>query len=213
MRSTKCWRSSKRLKQTAPRSPISISAADWAFIIAPQERQMQNRRLELNISSRACSIMLHNAVTRTARFYLNQSGEKRFAIVDAAMNDLMRPAMYQAYHDINPVIQRKDAMPALYDVAGPICESGDWLGRARRLAVQPGDLLAVHGAGAYGFVMSSNYNTRPRAAEVMVDGAQAYLIRERETVEQLFAGEARLPADALSYSQARHHAAQAAKIL
>ncbi|CCD29299.1 diaminopimelate decarboxylase (DAP decarboxylase) [Candidatus Glomeribacter gigasporarum BEG34] len=145
--------------------------------------------------------------------YLKQSGEKRFAIVDAAMNDLMRPAMYQAYHDITPVIQRKDAMPALYDVAGPICESGDWLGRARRLAVQPGDLLAVHGAGAYGFVMSSNYNTRPRAAEVMVDGAQAYLIRERETVEQLFAGEARLPADALSYSQARHHAAQAAKIL
>ena len=124
--------------------------------------------------------------------FLKSGAEKNFAIVDAAMNDLARPAMYQAFHAIEPVVQRSDA-PCVYDVVGPVCESGDWLGRDRALAVAPGDLLAIRSAGAYGFVMSSNYNTRPRAAEVMVDAGNAYLVRARETVQALFSSETVLP--------------------
>jgi diaminopimelate decarboxylase len=125
--------------------------------------------------------------------FLKPGAVKNFAIVDAAMNDLARPAMYEAFHGIVPVRPRAGA-GTLYDVVGPVCESGDWLGRDRMLALEAGDLLAIRSAGAYGFVMSSNYNTRPRAAEVMVDGAQVHLVRARETVEQLFAGEKLLPA-------------------
>jgi diaminopimelate decarboxylase len=125
--------------------------------------------------------------------FLKPGAEKNFAIVDAAMNDLARPAMYEAYHGIEPVVKREG--PAhVYDVVGPVCESGDWLGRERLLAIEPGDLIALRSAGAYGFVMSSNYNTRPRAAEVMVDGNKAYVVRAREEVKQLFAGETILPA-------------------
>ena len=124
--------------------------------------------------------------------FLKPGEEKNFAIVDAAMNDLARPAMYEAFHRIAPVAKR-DAPAHKYDVVGPVCESGDWLGRDRDLAVEPGDLLAVCSAGAYGFVMSSNYNTRPRAAEVMVDGERARIVRAREEVKQLFAGESILP--------------------
>lgn len=124
--------------------------------------------------------------------FLKSGAEKNFAIVDAAMNDLARPAMYQAFHAIEPVVLRSDA-PCVYDVVGPVCESGDWLGRDRALAVAPGDLLAIRSAGAYGFVMSSNYNTRPRAAEVMVDAGHAYLVRARETVQALFSSETVLP--------------------
>ena len=124
--------------------------------------------------------------------FLKPGEEKNFAIVDAAMNDLARPAMYQAYHAIDPVVQRQDP-PAVYDVVGPVCESGDWLGRDRSLSVAPGDLLAIRSAGAYAFVMSSNYNTRPRAAEVVVDGSNVYIARARETVRELFAGESVLP--------------------
>lgn len=124
--------------------------------------------------------------------FLKPGEEKNFAIVDAAMNDLARPAMYQAFHAIEAVVPRSD-QPRIYDVVGPVCESGDWLGRERSLAIVPGDLLAIRSAGAYGFVMSSNYNTRPRAAEVMVDGDQAYLVRPRETVRELFASETVLP--------------------
>ena len=113
---------------------------------------------------------------------------KNFCIVDAAMNDLMRPAMYQAWMGIEPCVERVGP-GATWDIVGPVCESGDWLGRDRALAVQAGDMLAVLSAGAYGMTMASNYNTRPRAAEVMLDGAEAHLIREREQVEQLFAGE------------------------
>jgi diaminopimelate decarboxylase len=120
--------------------------------------------------------------------YLKHGEEKNFAIVDAAMNDLMRPALYDAWHNIWPVVKR-DAPLVQYEVAGPVCETGDFLGHARDLALEQGDLLAVMCAGAYGMSMSSNYNTRPRAAEVMVDGADVYLVRERETVVQLFAGE------------------------
>ena len=124
--------------------------------------------------------------------YLKPGEEKNFAIVDAAMNDLARPAMYEAYHRIEPVVQGA-AKAATYDVVGPVCESGDWLGRDRSLAIEPGDLLAIRSAGAYGFVMSSNYNTRARAAEIMVDHERARLVREREDVKQLFAGESILP--------------------
>jgi diaminopimelate decarboxylase len=120
--------------------------------------------------------------------YLKHGEEKNFAIVDAAMNDLMRPALYDAYHAILP-LQMRQAATQQYEVVGPICESGDFIGHGRELAVEPGDALAVMSAGAYGMSMSSNYNTRPRAAEVMVDGAKIHLIRERETVRQLFAGE------------------------
>ena len=129
---------------------------------------------------------------------LKHNGERRFAVVDAAMNDLMRPALYEAWHDIVPVSgsssgQAVDALE--YDVVGPVCESGDWLGRGRRLAIREGDLLAILSAGAYGMSMSSNYNTRPRGAEVMVDGATVHLVRERESVEALFEGERALPRD------------------
>jgi len=121
-------------------------------------------------------------------------GGKNFCIVDAAMNDLMRPAMYEAWMAIEPCVQR-DAPPLRWDVVGPVCESGDWLGRDRLLAVAPGDVLAVLSAGAYGMAMASNYNTRPRAAELMLDGAKVHLIREREAVRSLFAGERLLPSE------------------
>lgn len=125
--------------------------------------------------------------------YLKEGEGKNFAVIDAAMNDLMRPALYEAWHDINPVIPREGATRD-YDVVGPVCETGDFLGQARPLNVQPGDLLAVMSAGAYGMAMASNYNTRPRAVEVMVDGDQMHVIRQRETIEQLYAGERVLPA-------------------
>ncbi|AKJ69853.1 diaminopimelate decarboxylase [Pandoraea thiooxydans] len=128
--------------------------------------------------------------------YVKPGEAKNFAIVDAAMNDLARPAMYEAYHDIVPVTRNSTAPALNYDIVGPVCESGDWLGRDRVLRVTQGDLLAIRSAGAYGFAMSSNYNTRPRAAEVMVDGANAHLVRARETIESLFAGESVLPKDA-----------------
>ncbi|MDO9364803.1 MAG: diaminopimelate decarboxylase [Methylotenera sp.] len=124
--------------------------------------------------------------------YLKQTESKNFAIVDAAMNDLMRPALYDAYHDIKAV-QPRDSDTINYEIVGPVCESGDFLGHDRMLALQEGDLLAIMSAGAYGMSMSSNYNTRPRAAEVMVDGDQTYLIREREKIADLFALEKILP--------------------
>ena len=124
--------------------------------------------------------------------FLKAGEEKNFAIIDAAMNDLMRPALYEAWHDILPVAPR-DGASTTYDVVGPVCESGDFLGQERALTVEPGDLLAVMSAGAYGMAMASNYNTRPRAVEVMVDGDQAHLIRRRETVAELYAAERLLP--------------------
>jgi diaminopimelate decarboxylase len=119
---------------------------------------------------------------------LTDEGGKNFCVVDAAMNDLLRPAMYEAWMAIEPCTLRAEA-PLTWDVVGPVCESGDWLGRDRALAVQPGDFVAVLSAGAYGMSMASNYNTRPRAAEVMVDGDAVHLIREREDPAALFAGE------------------------
>ncbi len=120
--------------------------------------------------------------------YLKPGETKNFAIVDAAMNDLARPALYDAWHEVVEVVKRETPAQA-YDVVGPICESGDFLARERMLAVEEGDLLAILSAGAYGMTMSSNYNTRPRAAEIIVDGEQAHLVRARETIDALFADE------------------------
>jgi diaminopimelate decarboxylase len=134
-------------------------------------------------------VLVGNAGVLLTRIeYLKHGEEKNFAIVDAAMNDLMRPALYDAYHQIQPVLLN-DVPANNYEVVGPVCETGDFLGHARELAVSQGDLLAVMSAGAYGMSMSSNYNTRPRAAEVMVSGTLVQLIRERESVQHLFAGE------------------------
>jgi diaminopimelate decarboxylase len=134
-------------------------------------------------------VLVGNAGVLLTRIeYLKHGEEKNFAIVDAAMNDLMRPALYDAYHAILPV-QKKGEAKQLYEVVGPICETGDFIGHSREMAVDKGDALSVMSAGAYGMSMSSNYNTRPRAAEVMVDGAAVHLVRERETVRQLFVAE------------------------
>ena len=139
------------------------------------------------------SIVGNAGVLLTRVEYLKLNGDRHFAVVDGAMNDLIRPALYDAWHDIVPVEPREgDAAP--YEIVGPVCESGDFLGHARRLTLRPGDLLSVQSAGAYGFVMSSNYNTRPRAAEVMVDGDRYHVVRQRERVRDLFAGESVLPA-------------------
>ncbi len=125
--------------------------------------------------------------------HLKHNGKRRFAILDAAMNDLLRPALYQANQDIVPLRRDADTAPARYDLVGPVCETGDFLGKDRLLALSEGDLLAVRGAGAYGFTMSSNYNSRPRVPEVMVDGDQVHLVRKGETVASLFASESMLP--------------------
>lgn len=127
-------------------------------------------------------------LTRIA--YVKQGHGRKFALVDAAMNDLIRPALYEAWHDILPVRAGGEPDAEPIDVVGPVCETGDFLGRDRRLPVAPGELLAVTDGGAYGFVMSSNYNARPRVCEVMVAGAEARVVRRRETLESLWQGEA-----------------------
>ncbi|HEU4851312.1 MAG TPA: diaminopimelate decarboxylase [Telluria sp.] len=132
------------------------------------------------------SIVGDTGVLLTKVEFLKPGQEKSFCVVDAAMNDLMRPALYQAWMDVKPVRPR-EGETHIYDMVGPICESGDWLARERSLNVQPGDLLAVMQAGAYGFTMSSNYNTRGRAAEVIVDGDKLHLVRQRENPADLFA--------------------------
>ena len=124
---------------------------------------------------------------------IKSNDHKSFAVVDAAMNDLLRPSIYSAWHDIQPVKPDNGREEAVYDVVGPICETGDFLGKERPLSVAAGDLLAVHSAGAYGFGMSSNYNSRNRPAEVMVDGDQAHLVRRRETITEQLAPESLLP--------------------
>ena len=138
------------------------------------------------------SLVGNAGILLTTVEYLKPGAEKNFCIVDAAMTELMRPALYEAHHGIVPV-HVKQTKTVKYDVVGPVCESGDWLGRDRQLAVDEGDLLAILSAGAYGFVMASNYNTRPKPAEVMVDGENAYIIRARENTQDLFASESVLP--------------------
>ncbi|MFB9145266.1 diaminopimelate decarboxylase [Halomonas alkalicola] len=141
------------------------------------------------------SIAANAGVLLTRVEFLKPGETRNFAIVDAGMNDLIRPALYQAWQAILPVDTRRARESATYDVVGPVCETGDFLGKERELAIAPGDLLAVRSAGAYGFVMASNYNSRPRPAEVMVDGESAHLVRRRERLEELWAGEALLPDD------------------
>ncbi|WP_295464958.1 diaminopimelate decarboxylase [uncultured Pseudomonas sp.] len=138
-------------------------------------------------------IVANAGVLLTRVEYLKHTTHKDFAIVDAAMNDLIRPALYQAWMAVEPVVARQGEARR-YDLVGPICETGDFLAKDRELVLAEGDLLVIHSAGAYSFSMSSNYNTRGRAAEVMVDGDQVHLVRRRETLEELFAGESRLPA-------------------
>lgn len=160
------------------------------YIKAVRER-LDGRDLEL-VFEPGRYIVANAGVLLTQVEYLKHTEHKDFAIVDAAMNDLIRPALYQAWMDVTAVRPR-DSEARAYDIVGPICETGDFLAKDRQLALAEGDLLAVHSAGAYGFVMSSNYNTRGRAAEVLVDGDQAFEVRRRETVAELFAGESLLP--------------------
>lgn len=139
------------------------------------------------------AIAANAGVLLTRVEYLKHGEAKDFAVIDAAMNDLIRPALYQAWQAIVPVQQQAQGTTATYDLVGPICETGDFLGKQRQLTLQRGSLLAVRSSGAYGFTMASNYNTRPRAPEVLVDGDAMHLVRRRETVAELFAGESTLP--------------------
>ena len=160
------------------------SAAQYAETLAPF---MEGRDIEIFIEP-GRSIVGDAGILLTRVEHIKETRDKNFALVDAAMNDFMRPSLYSAWHDITPIEQTADSS-ATYDVVGPVCETGDFLGKQRALAIQEGALLAVHAAGAYGSVMASNYNTRLRAAEILVDGDQAHLIRLRETFDQLMANE------------------------
>ncbi len=139
------------------------------------------------------AIMANAGILVTEVEYLKSNQDRHFAIVDAAMNDLIRPALYQAWQAIIPVELNSNAVKKAYDIVGPVCETGDFFGKKRLLALNTGDLLAIRSSGAYGFTMSSNYNSRPRAAELLVDNEKVYVIRQRETVEQLWQGESLLP--------------------
>ena len=166
----------------------TITPAEWAAHLLPR---LAGRALEVHCEpGRAIAGNAGILVTRVEAIKAGE--EKNFCIVDAAMNDLLRPTLYQAWMDIVPVTPRGESAKT-YDVVGPVCETGDWLGKERALAVREGDLLAVRTAGAYGFTMSSNYNSRGRAAELMVDGDQVHLVRARERFEDLVRGEALLP--------------------
>ena len=154
-------------------------------------RRLGSRKLRI-LFEPGRSLVGNIGVLLTRVEYLKHGAAKNFVVTDAAMNDLLRPALYDAWHDVLPVTRRGD--PARrYDIVGPVCESADFLARERLLALAPGDLLAVMSAGAYGMTMSSNYNSRPRPAEVIVDGETPHLVRERERVESLFASERLLP--------------------
>ncbi len=139
------------------------------------------------------SIVGNSGVLLTTIEYLKHGSNKNFIVVDAAMNDLARPSLYSAYHQIDNIDSKNSDPERLYDIVGPICETGDFLGKDRNLSVREGDVLAIHSVGAYGMTMSSNYNTRPRAPELLIDEDRAYVIRERETVEELFANERTIP--------------------
>lgn len=167
---------------------VTPSAAEYLGALLPQ---LEGRH-ETLVLEPGRSITANAGVLLTHVEYLKNNGDKNFAIVDAAMNDMLRPALYQAWMDIRPVIST-DAETKTYDVVGPVCETGDFLGKDRQLAIAQGDCLCLFSAGAYGFVMSSNYNSRPRAPEIMVDGNQAYIVRARETIEDLVRGEQLLP--------------------
>ena len=165
------------------------TAAEYATII---KQALGDRALSL-ILEPGRSIVGNAGVLLTKVEYLKHADDHNFAIIDAAMNDLMRPALYGAWQAIDPVTPRTATDAQRYDVVGPICETGDFLGKQRLLSLEQGDLLAVRSAGAYGFTMSSNYNSRPRVAEIMVDGDNIHVIRERETLSSLINGEHCLP--------------------
>ena len=167
-------------------TPPSIQA-----YLAPLLGELKNRRLKI-LFEPGRRLVGNAGILLTRVEYLKPGEAKNFAIVDAAMNDLARPALYDAWHDIQPVSPRTGS-PRAWDIVGPVCESSDFLGRERPLDLQAGDVLAVMSAGAYGMTMSSNYNTRPRAAEVMIDGDTMHLIRRRETINDLYAHETLLP--------------------
>lgn len=171
-------------RDETPPSPADYAAA----ILAP----LKERGLEV-ILEPGRAIAGNAGILLTRVEYLKPGEDRNFAIVDAAMNDLLRPALYAAWQDIIPVQPRDSGDSRRYDIVGPICETGDFLGKERELTLEPGDLLAVCSAGAYGFSMSSNYNTRPRAAEVMVDGDHYTVVRERERLQDLWRGESVLP--------------------
>jgi diaminopimelate decarboxylase len=149
---------------------------------------LQGRRLAFSVEP-GRFLVANGGILVTRVEYLkpaSEPGGRQFAVVDAAMNDLIRPALYQAWHRIEPVSPAEDAVSGRWDVVGPVCESGDFLAKDRDLAVAPGDLIAVHSAGAYAMAQSSNYNSRPRPAEVLVDGSEFRVIRRRETIEDLY---------------------------
>ena len=160
------------------------SPSQFAEVLSPF---MQARDIQVFIEP-GRSIVGNAGVLLTRVEHLKNNGEKNFALVDAAMNDFMRPSLYSAWHEISEV-QKSEHNTVSYDVVGPVCETGDFLGKARDLAIQEGSVLAVHATGAYGSVMSSNYNTRQRAAEVLVVGDEAHLIKMRETFDQMFVNE------------------------
>jgi len=172
-----------RYKDETPPSPAEQASA----LVA----ELGDRDIEILIEP-GRAIAANAGILLTEVLYLKHTEQKNFAIIDAAMNDLMRPALYGAWQEIIPV-QQKAGDASLYDLVGPVCETGDFLGKDRLLKLDQGDLLAVRSAGAYGFTMASNYNTRPRPAEIMVDGDQAFVVRPRETLAQLLQGETLLP--------------------
>lgn len=163
-----------------------------ADYIAALRKELGDRDLTLVLEP-GRSIAANAGVLLTRVQYLKPGEEKNFAIVDAAMNDMIRPALYQAWLTIDSVRPNSSAPTSTWDVVGPVCETGDFLGKDRELAIEPGDLLCVGSSGAYGFSMSSNYNSRGRAAEIMVDGEQMFEVRRRETFEDLIRGETVLP--------------------
>lgn len=164
---------------------------DYAAAI---KQKLQQHAIDIELILEPGRAIAGNAgVMLTQVQYLKHTEHKNFAIIDAAMNDMIRPSLYQAWMNIIPVDRSEQVAPQKYDLVGPICETGDFIGKERTLSLQTGQLLAVCSAGAYGFTMSSNYNTRPRAAEVMVDGDQVHVVRQRETIAELFANELLLP--------------------
>jgi len=173
-----------RYQDETPPSPAQQIAALLA--------ELGDRQVEILIEP-GRAIVGNAGVLLSEVLYLKHNEEKNFAIIDAAMNDLMRPALYGAWQEIVP-LQQREGETRCYDLVGPVCETGDFLGKDRLLNLQAGDFIAVKSAGAYGFTMSSNYNTRPRAVEIMVDGDQVHVIRQRETLDQLLQGEKLLPA-------------------
>lgn len=181
-----------RYRDEQPPSPFDYTAA-----LLERLAQWQGGEQLMLLFEPGRSIAANAGVLLTRVEFLKPGEEQSFAIVDAGMNDLIRPALYQAWQDIVPVDTREPRETGTFDVVGPVCETGDFLGKQRELAIAAGDLLAVRSSGAYGFVMASNYNSRPRPPEVMVDGDQLHVVRRREQLKELWANEALLPEEPL----------------